>query len=323
MRNIPSLDTLRQAVRNEISSPLRFPDGGQYRIEIPSVEGSDTAALVLDLAAELGVPIHRISQGSGITLLTDAEISAYAALGAEKRVEVCLFVGPRAPWDGHSAAALTADGGNVGWRHVGLRSLGAALDDVRRAVALGIRSVLIADEGLAVLIQEDKEQGVLPNDLIVKASALLGIANPIGAALLAQLGVGSLNVAADTSIGDLAAFRAATSAYLDLYIEAPDGLGGFVRYHDLGEIVRVASPVYTKFGLRNAAGVYPAGAHLQPLVQASATARVKRAQLGLEHLARQYPDAVMSPIGEDPRGVPVLRSTMHPATPTQQSKSTL
>lgn len=305
MRNIPSLDSLRLAARQEDTSSMRFPDGGQYRIEIPSVEGPDTAALVLDVAAELGVPVHRMSQGSGVAMLTDSEISDYAALGAERRVEICLFVGPRAPWDGYSAAALTADGSNVGWRNVGMASLSAALDDVHRAAAFGIRSVLIADEGLAALIQDDKDKDLLPRDLIVKASALLGIANPIGAALLARLGVDSLNVAADTPVGDLAAYRAATSAFLDLYIEAPDGLGGFVRYHDLGEIVRVASPVYAKFGLRNAGGIYPAGAHLQQLVHLSATARVRRARLGLEHLSRQYSDAVMSPIGVDPRGVPI------------------
>lgn len=306
MRNIPSLDMLREAARQEATSTLRFPDGGQYRVEIPSVEGPDTAELVLDLAAENGVTIHRISQGSGVTLLTDAEISAYVDLGANKHVEICLFVGPRAPWDGYSATALTPDGRNVGWRNVGLRSLGAALDDVRRATALGIRSILIADEGLAALIQDDKEHGALPEGLVVKASALLGIANPIGAALLAEQGVDSLNIAADTPIGDLAAYRAATAAYLDLYIEAPDGLGGFLRYHDLGDIVRVASPVYIKFGLRNASGIYPAGAHLTQLVRSSATERVRRARLGLEHLARQYPDAVMSPIGEDQRGIPRL-----------------
>lgn len=309
MPDLPPLGRLLDAARQLPDSGQRFPDGGQYRIEIPSVEGPDTAELVLQTAAELGVPVHRISQGSGIALLADSELSAYARLGAERGVEVCLFVGPRAPWDGAAASALTPDGRNVGWRHVGLRSLTAARDDVRRAADLGIRSVLIADEGLAALIAQDKHDGLLPADLVVKASALLGIANPLGAALLAGLGVDSLNIAADTTPGDLAAYRAATSAYLDLYIESPDGLGGFLRYHDLGEIVRLAAPVYVKFGLRNAPNVYPAGEHLQAAVRAAARERVRRARTGLEHLARQYPEAVMSPPGKDTRGVPLFPVT--------------
>src|SRR5262249_18750818 len=161
----------------------------------------------------------------------------------------------------------------TGWRNVGLRSLLAARDDVRRAAALGIRSVLIADEGLAHLISQDKTSGTLPGDLVVKASALLGIANPVGAAVLAGLGVDSLNIPADTPLSDLAAYRAASPAFLDLYVEAPDGLGGFMRYHDLGEIVRIAAPVYLKFGLRNALGIYPSGEHLRAVVLASARER--------------------------------------------------
>ena len=35
------------------SSPLRFPDGGQYRIEIPSVEGPNALKAVFDTADAL------------------------------------------------------------------------------------------------------------------------------------------------------------------------------------------------------------------------------------------------------------------------------
>jgi hypothetical protein len=300
-----TLDQLQQAAAEAPVSTARFADGGQYRIEIPSVESPAAAEEVLTAAAHYGVAVHRMSQGSGIALLTDDEIRQFAALGAAHSVEICLFVGPRAPWDGASASALTVDGRNVGWRNVGVSSLAAALDDVRRAAALGIRSVLIADEGLAALIMRDKEAGALPAGMVVKASALIGIANPIGGAVLAALGIDSLNIPGDTRVPELAAFRCATSAYLDLYVEAPDGLGGFMRYHELGEIVRVAAPVYLKFGLRNAGGIYPAGQHLEALMRSSARERVRRAAIGLEHLGRQYPDAVASARAQDRRGIPV------------------
>jgi hypothetical protein len=300
-----TLERLRQAAAELPTSTARFPDGGQYRIEIPSVESPAAAEEALDAAAQYGVEVHRLSQGSGVALLTDDEIRQFAGIGAAHAIEVCLFVGPRAPWDGYSASSLVGDGRNVGWRNVGVPSLAAARDDVLRAAELGIRSILIADEGLAALIGQDKQSGALPPDLVVKASALMGIANPIGGALLASLGFDSLNIPSDTRIDDLAAFRCATSAYLDLYIESPDGLGGFMRYHDLGEIVRVAAPVYIKFGLRNAGALYPSGAHLDLLMRASARERVRRAAIGMEHLNRQYPDAAPSPRARDPRGVPI------------------
>ncbi|MDQ3795044.1 MAG: hypothetical protein M3316_05115, partial [Actinomycetota bacterium] len=55
-------------------SEKRFPDGAQYRVEIPSVEGPRVLEAVIEEARRRGVLLHRISQGSGIMLLTDAEI---------------------------------------------------------------------------------------------------------------------------------------------------------------------------------------------------------------------------------------------------------
>jgi hypothetical protein len=79
---------------------------------------------------------------------------------------------------------------------------------------------------------------------------------------------------------------AAVDVPLDVYVEAPDNVGGFVRHHELPELIRVASPVYVKFGLRNAADLYPAGSHLESTAVALSRERVRRARLGLELLAR-------------------------------------
>ena len=81
------------------TSAKRFRDGAQYRVEIPSVEGPEPFRAVIDAAKERELRVHRISQGSGMMLLTDDEIEAMVALGVEHGVEVCLFVGPRAAWD--------------------------------------------------------------------------------------------------------------------------------------------------------------------------------------------------------------------------------
>ncbi len=100
------------------SSPRRFPDGAHYRIEIPGVEGPRALASVLDQAEKEGVTIIRISQGSGVMMLTDPELREMALLGKEARIEVSLFAGPRAAWD--TGAQITASAGkNLGARQRG------------------------------------------------------------------------------------------------------------------------------------------------------------------------------------------------------------
>ena len=89
-------------------SEARFADGLRYRIEIPSVEGPEVLRAVLDEADERGVAVRRVSQGSGVMMLTDAEISEMAAIGAERGVEVSLFLGPRGAWDAGGQSAATA-----------------------------------------------------------------------------------------------------------------------------------------------------------------------------------------------------------------------
>jgi hypothetical protein len=285
-----------------------FPDGAHYRVEIPSVEGPAALRAVIEAAEGSGAPVHRVSQGSGIMLLSDAEISEMVQLGYRHGIEVCLFVGPRAPWEG-TAQALTPDGKHFGWRHMGMDQLVYAFSDVERAVQLGLRSVLVADEGLLWLVDQARQRGLLPRDLVVKASALLGAANPLGIKLLVDQGLNTINVASDISLARLAALRQIISIPIDLYIESPDGLGGFARYHEIAEIVRVAAPIYLKFGLRNAPNIYPSGVHLEQVAVQTARERVRRASLGLEMLARSSQDFKTSQPGAPGLGVPVPPSS--------------
>jgi len=290
------------------TSTTSFPDRAHCRVEIPSVEGPAAFHAVIEAAEASGVLIHRVSQGSGIMLLSDADIREMVQLGQRHGIEVCLFVGPRAPWEG-TAQALTPDGKLVGWRHMGMDQLVYAFNDVERAVELGLRSILIADEGLLWLINQARQRGLLPHDLVVKASALLGVANPLGIKLLVDQGLNTVNVASDISLARLAALRQVVSIPIDLYIESPDGLGGFTRYHEIAEIVRVAAPIYLKFGLRNAPNIYPSGVHLEQVAVQTARERVRRASLGLEMLARSSQDFKTSQPGVPGLGVPVPPSS--------------
>ncbi|HHY55847.1 MAG TPA: hypothetical protein GYA08_10460 [Chloroflexi bacterium] len=285
------------------TSSLRFPDGAHYRIEIPSVEGPAALAAVIEAAQQYGVTLHRVSQGSGMMLLTDAELREMARLGAEHRIEVSLFVGPRAAWEG-TGQPLTPDGKLMGWRHTGMDQLAYAFDDVVRGVEAGIRSILVADEGLLWLVNQARQRGVLPAELVVKGSAVLGVANPLGVKLLQENGLNTINVASDISLPRLAAMRQVLTIPLDLYIEGPDGLGGFTRYYEIPEIIRVAAPVYLKFGLRNAPNIYPSGVHLEATAIATGRERIRRAAIGMELLARAGVIFTASPAGASGLGIP-------------------
>jgi hypothetical protein len=295
---LPSRD-----LRELPDSAKRFPDGAQYRVEIPSTEGPECLEAVLEEARRMSVRVQRVSQGSGVFMLTDAELDRMAALGRDAGIEVSLFTRPNAAW-GTSAASRAPAGGALAASAHGQNQLVACLDEARRAAAHGFRSVLIADLGVLSVFDAMRRQGVLPSDMQAKVSVMLPAANPATAKVLEQLGANTLNLPTDLSLSQYAAIRAAVDIPLDLYIESPDNLGGFVRYHEIPELIRVCAPLYLKFGLRNAPEIYPTGGHLSATAVALSRERVRRARLGLELLERSGYVAVASPLGAADLGIP-------------------
>jgi hypothetical protein len=298
-------------------SPHRFPDGAHYRVEIPSVEGPRVLAAVIEEARTRAVPIHRVSQGSGIMLLTDAEIGEMCGMCREARMELSLFVGPRAAWD-TGASVISPAGRTLGAQLRGQDQVRHALDDVIRAVSLGVRSVLVADMGLLRILDLARHAGHLPAELIIKISVQLAAANPLAIAVLADEGATTINVPTDLSLAHLAAIRQHCDVPLDVYVEVPDGFGGFVRHYDIPALIQAVAPVYVKFGLRNAPDIYPSGLHLEQVAVLMARERVRRAELGLALLRRQLEGAAvasseqgdqlltMSPVGDPGApGIPV------------------
>lgn len=276
------------------SSTSSFPDGGLWRVEIPSVEGPKALELVFEVSDSLDVPIHRVSQGSGVTMLTDVEIIDMVRMCEERGVELCLFARPGANWDG--GAARDAAGGLSG-KARGLSQLSAAIAEIQRASDLGVKSMLVADEGLLVSAHQLRASGLLPPEMQFKTSVMAAPMNPAAVVVHGLLGADTVNVPSDMSLQQLREIREACDTTLDFYIEAPDNIGGFVRHHEIYEIIRVAAPVYVKFGLRNAPDVYPSGAHLQSLVMDASRERVRRARLGLDVLERAPFKLPMSPHG--------------------------
>lgn len=286
------------------SSDKRFPDGAQYRIEIPSVEGPRALQAVIDATKEYGVAIQRVSQGSGIWMLTDDEIRAMVAIGADNQIEVSLFVGPRAGW-GTGAQVKASAGKNLGARLRGMDEVVYATEDAIRACDLGIRSILVADEGQLWLVNEMKKAGDLPEDLVCKISVQMGAANPIAIRLVEQMGAGTYNIPTDLTLPQIAAIRSVVDLPLDMYVEVPDDFGGFIRHYEVPELIRIGSPIYVKLGLRNAPNIYPSGLHIEDTAIKLAKERVHRAALVQDLINRYAPEAVMSEVGASDLGIPV------------------
>jgi hypothetical protein len=268
------------------TSAKRFADGAAWRVEIPSCEGPAAMEAVVAAAAEHAITIHRVSQGSGIMLQTDAEIRRMAALGREHAIEVCLFVGPRANWD-VGIQAGTKGGSVLGSALRGADQLAYGIDDVLHGWSLGITSVLVADLGQLKVLGDMRRAGDLPPEFVLKVSVTLAAANPATARLLEDLGATSINLPVDLSLAQIAAIRRAIDTPIDFYVESPDDFGGTVRHYETAELVRVGAPIYLKYGLRNAPPLYPSGQHLEATVVALSRERVRRAAIGLAILARR------------------------------------
>jgi len=123
-----------------------------------------------------------------------------------------------------------------------------AIEDVKRAAALGCRGFLVYDEGCLWILNEARKHGELPADIRFKVSAHTGHGNPCSAKLLESIGADTLNPVRDIQLQMLASLRAAIDIPIDVHTENPASSGGFIRHYEVPEMIRVAAPIYLKTG---------------------------------------------------------------------------
>lgn len=270
------------------TSEKRFPDGGQYRFEVPGIQGPGPMKALLEQLDEYGIQIHRVTQTKGIMFLTDKEIKTMVEYATKWNVELVLACGPRATTD-TSASVKTEEGQRMGYRLRGQEQIVRGIEEIRRGARLGVRGFLIYDEGLLYALNEARKAGFIPVDCHFKISAHSGHANPCSAHVLETLGANSINPVRDIQVQMLAAMRAAIDCPIDLHTENPKSSGGFIRHYEVPEFVRVAAPVYLKTGGSVAAN------HSYDTTEAEAKKRAKQILLVKRVLDEYYPDAVVSP----------------------------
>jgi len=278
-------------------SRKRFEDGGEYRFEVPGIQKPGALESLLEALDNYEIIVHRVTQTKGIMLLTDQEILEMADMAKDARVELFLSVGPRATYD-TSASAKTKEGARIGYRLRGYDNLNYAIEDVKRATDLGVRGIVVYDEGLLWTLGKMREEGELPSDVHFKVSAHCGHGNPASARLLEIIGADSFNPVRDLQVPMLAAIREAIDISLDIHMENPKSSGGFIRHYEAPEIIKKASPVYLKTGGAVAAH------HGYDTTRKEAGERARQVFLVQNMINRYYSEAVMSKRGVRDLAIP-------------------
>ena len=278
-------------------SEKRFPDGAQYRFEVPGIQKPEAMAALLEATNEYGVQVHRITQTKGIMLLTDSEIEEMAEMARDAKIELFLSVGPRATYD-TSASAHTKEGARIGYRLRGYENLLYALEDVKRAANLGIRGIVVYDEGLLWALNKMRQDREIPQNMHFKVSAHCGHGNPASAKLLEDIGADSFNPVRDLQLNMIKSLRNAINISLDIHTENPQSSGGFIRHYEAPEIIRIASPVYLKTG--GAVATH----HGYDTTEKEASERIRQVYLVRSMIERYYPQAIPSKIGAGNLAIP-------------------
>ena len=151
------------------TSEKRFPDGGQYRFEVPGIQGPGPMKALLEALDEFGVKIHRVTQTKGIMFLTDDEIKQMVEYAKKWDVQLILACGPRATTD-TSASVKTEEGQRMGYRLRGEEQIARGIEEIKRGARLGVRGFLIYDEGLLWALGEARKKGYIPADCHFKVS---------------------------------------------------------------------------------------------------------------------------------------------------------
>ncbi len=268
-------------------SQKRFEDGGQYRFEVPGIQGPGVMNALLDEVSKRELLIHRVTQTKGVMMLTDDEIVEMVDMAKKHSLELVLAIGPRATND-TSASVNTPEGQRMGYRLRGQDQIVRAMEEVYRGVELGCTSFLVYDEGLLWILNKMKVEGEIPGRCHFKVSAHTGHGNPLSAKVLENLGAGSINPVRDIQLQMLAAMRQAINVPIDIHTENPASTGGFIRHYEVPEMIRIASPIYLK------TGGSVAKTHSWDTSESDARQRAKQVQLVQRMIDVYYPKAVKS-----------------------------
>lgn len=290
------------------TSGKRFPDGAWYRMEISGIERSNVLEAMIDEMEKRDIIIHRIIAAvMGSTLLDERELKDFAQMAKDANLEVILTPGPRSAWD-TGRQLVTPEGSLSGIRYRGSNQLRYVISDILRCIEIGFRGFLVIDEGLLWVLNQMRENGDIPANVIFKVSIYTGHGSPAGGKLLESLGADTFNPLCDLSLPQFASIRHAVDIPLDVHIIITESFGGSIRFYEAPEMTRTLAPCYYKIEPGPACAIGPQALYKpwtdRKMLADWAREKVKYAQIVHELIQKNYPRATMSPSEVEDLAVP-------------------
>lgn len=280
------------------SSEKTFPDGANWRFEIAGIERASTMEAMINEAKKRKVTIHRaIAAVGGSTYCDFEELKAMAQMANDEQIEVIMTVGHRKGWDVGSKEISTSEGSMQGWRLRGSDHISYHIADMMRSIEAGFRGFLVYDEGVLLIIDKMRQDGLIPPETIFKFSVFGGYCSAAGAKVIESMGANSMNPSSDVSLPILAGIRGAVNMTLDVYIIIVDAFGGMYRAYEAPEIGRVASPCYFKIEPGTSEGDIYKPWVFEPFHQSFVKEKVKIASVIEEIMSRHAPELKTSKKG--------------------------
>lgn len=262
------------------ASPYTFEDRQHYALEIPCMNSYDILLKTIDtIAGDAIFSETRFCETVGSFLLSDQEITDMLELCGSSGYDMAFSLSPRPEYDIKASFYRSKFGLEQGRQVNNHEAFCYAVEDAYRLVDLGCRYIIVYDLGILKCLNDLKLAGDLPSDLFFKASSHCMVSNPIIAKIFYEYGANSVTTMHDCSIEVLNAMRLCVpKLQLDVPIDVYASKGGYVRFHELPDLVRYCSPITLKMGASLLAHPYdPNSVNVAPK-------RIERVRAGLEWL---------------------------------------
>ncbi|MEM9243166.1 MAG: peptidase [Pseudomonadota bacterium] len=282
-----------------IISDKTFDNGALYGLEIPIVNSFNILQTTIKYLESYSLQCDRFNETRGSFLLSDSEIKDMLGLCFEKKIGITFALSARPEYDVKSSFYKSKFGLEQCRKLNNVDAIAYTLDEAVRLAELGCRGLIVYDDGVLSLLQRMRTENTLPKDMYFKASSHCMATNPFISQLLFNQGANSVTTIHDASLSVLAQTRQlCKDLILDIPIDVYKDKGGYIRYNEIANIVRVSSPCILKVGASAQANPYDS--INDKIIQN----RVKRAYVAHEHLLRQLDESSKQAIPDNVKCLP-------------------